>query len=157
MHSHVLFQPVCSSSMFAGFALWNSLFWCHLAEESKSNHVIEMLYCIVVSLLSACSGISHGWFQKATSSSLLNSLLCPLIQIRVILVGESRSCWEAGQRRKWCMGETHQHSHSCICQMPHGLHASLYQCEHSSSLNSCKGNCWVDLTSKHMNLIDLET
>jgi hypothetical protein len=55
------------------------------------------------------------------------------------------------------MGETHQLSHSCICQMPRGLHASLYQCEDSFSFNSCKGNCCVDLTSKHMNLIDLET
>lgn len=52
-----------------------------MAEESKSSHVIEKLYCIVVSLLSACSGISHGWFQKATSSSLLISLLCPLITV----------------------------------------------------------------------------
>lgn len=78
------------SSMFAGFALWNSLFWCHLAEESKSNHVIEKLYCIVVSLLSACSGISHGWFHKATSSSLLISLLCPLIQSQGDLGGRKQ-------------------------------------------------------------------
>ncbi len=61
-----------------------------MAEESKSNHVIEKLYCIVISLFSACSGISHGWFQKATSSSLLISLLSPLIQSQGDLGGRKQ-------------------------------------------------------------------